>query len=70
METEVFNTYSSQGVVQTALSETFQGIAAGLYPHSAVVLDSLFKKLERRPREEYCIDKGKSVTGTEKKHKK
>lgn len=50
MEIDVFNGYSSEPIVQTDLSKTFHDIAAGLYPHSAIILDSMFKKLECRPR--------------------
>lgn len=44
METEVFYRYSSERVVQIAMSEVFQDIAYGQLPHSSVVLDSIFKK--------------------------
>lgn len=44
METNIFSRYSTEEVVQSAMSQAFEDIAHGRLPHSSIVLSSLFKR--------------------------
>ena len=44
METNIFSRYSTEEVVQSAMSQAFEDIAYGQLPHSSIVLSSLFKR--------------------------